>query len=151
MAGPFTGKHMAMIMVAFFAVVIAVNFTMAWLAIGSFGGTVVDNSYVASQRYNDWLAQARRQSALAWAPKVSIDAKRHVVVSIATPAGTLAGAQISAIATHPVGALPAVALMFAEAGGVAHSRQVLAPGRWLIRLNVVHGKNRAAFDAEVGL
>jgi nitrogen fixation protein FixH len=150
MARPFTGKHMALIMVAFFAVVVGVNFTMARLAIGSFGGTVVDNSYVASQRYNGWLAQARQQAALGWTPKVSMDAGRHVIVSIGTPTGVLEGAQIVATATHPVGRLPAVPLSFEQTGGVSRSRQTLAAGRWLIRLNVVLGKNRAAFDAEVG-
>jgi len=150
MARPFTGKHMALIMVAFFAVVIAVNFTMARLAIGSFGGTVVDNSYVASQRYNGWLAQARQQAALGWTPKVSTDAARHVVVSIHTPAGQLAGADIVATATHPVGALPPVALTFERVGGVARSRQILASGRWLVRIHVAQGKSVAAFDAEVG-
>ena len=55
-----TGRHVAAIFVAFFAVVIAVNVLMASYAVGGFGGTVVDNSYVASQRFNGWLAQARR-------------------------------------------------------------------------------------------
>ncbi|MFP5454579.1 MAG: FixH family protein, partial [Alphaproteobacteria bacterium] len=51
----FTGRHMAASMVGFFTVVIAVNVTMATVASHSFGGTVVDNSYVASQRFNRWL------------------------------------------------------------------------------------------------
>jgi nitrogen fixation protein FixH len=52
----FTGRHMTGILVAFFGVVMTVNFTMAYVAISGFGGTVVDNSYVASQNYNRWLA-----------------------------------------------------------------------------------------------
>ncbi|MGE0776676.1 MAG: FixH family protein, partial [Sphingomonadaceae bacterium] len=56
MTRSFTGRHMAIILIAFFGVVIAVNFYMARMAIGTFGGTVVDNSYVASQRFNGWLA-----------------------------------------------------------------------------------------------
>ena len=42
----FTGRDMAMVMVAGFGVVVAVNFYMASLAIGGFGGVVVENSYV---------------------------------------------------------------------------------------------------------
>ena len=56
--GAFTGRHMTAILVAFFAVVIAVNFTMARFAMSTFGGKVVENSYVASQHYNVWLARA---------------------------------------------------------------------------------------------
>ena len=63
---PFTGKHMAAIFVAGFAIVIAVNLLMASIAVGSFHGTVVDNSYVASQNYNGWLKQAAASRALGW-------------------------------------------------------------------------------------
>lgn len=66
MTRPFTGWHMTGIVVAMFGLVIAVNVLMASYAIGTFGGTVVDNSYVASQRFNDWLAEARAQRALKW-------------------------------------------------------------------------------------
>jgi nitrogen fixation protein FixH len=50
---------MAMILVAFFAVVIAVNLLMARLAISTFGGVVVENSYVASQHFNTLAGRGR--------------------------------------------------------------------------------------------
>lgn len=49
--GPFNGRHMTAILVAFFAVVIAVNVLMARFIICTFGGVVVENSYVASQHF----------------------------------------------------------------------------------------------------
>ena len=145
----FTGWHMAMIMVAFFAVVVAVNFTMARLAIASFGGTVVDNSYVASQQYNGWLAKARRQAALGWTPDVTTDATHHVVISIKTATGLLDGARISATATHPLGALPPVSLTFGQGPGPARSLQSLPAGRWLLHIDVIHARANAAFDDEI--
>ncbi|HMP45265.1 MAG TPA: FixH family protein, partial [Sphingopyxis sp.] len=39
----FTGWHMTAILVGFFGVVMAVNFTMARLAMSTFGGKVVEN------------------------------------------------------------------------------------------------------------
>ena len=54
----FTGWHMTGILVAFFGVVVSVNVFMARAAISTFGGTVVDNSYVASQKFNGWLDKA---------------------------------------------------------------------------------------------
>ena len=60
----FTGKHMAAVFIGGFGVVIAVNLVMASYAVGSFHGTVVENSYVASQNYNDWLRQAAASKAL---------------------------------------------------------------------------------------
>ena len=60
----FTGWHMTGILVAFFGVVVSVNVFMAQAAISTFDGTVVDNSYVASQKFNGWLDKAEAQKAL---------------------------------------------------------------------------------------
>jgi nitrogen fixation protein FixH len=58
---PFTGRHMALILVAFFAVVVGVNVTMAVLAHKSWTGLVVQNSYVASQHFN---AETKKRLAM---------------------------------------------------------------------------------------
>lgn len=62
----FTGTHMLACLIAFFGVIIAVNFTMATLASKSWTGLVVKNSYVASQKYNSVLADAARQAQRGW-------------------------------------------------------------------------------------
>lgn len=49
----FTGRHMLIILLAFFGVVFAANFTMAYFAFSSWTGLVVKNSYVASQEFNE--------------------------------------------------------------------------------------------------
>ena len=86
MTKPFTGWHMATILVGFFGIVIAVNVYMARAAIKTFGGTVVDNSYVASQEFNGWLAAAHKQERLGWDTRLSLVAGRHVRIE-ATKAG----------------------------------------------------------------
>lgn len=68
----FTGRHMLMIMIGFFGIIIAVNVGMARLAGSSFGGLVVGNSYVASQEFNDRLRLSRQQVALGWTSHLSI-------------------------------------------------------------------------------
>ncbi|OJF92755.1 FixH family protein [Pararhizobium antarcticum] len=68
----FTGRHMLLIMLAFFGVIIAVNLGMARLAGSSFGGLVVKNSYVASQEFNGKLEQSRQQLALGWTTAFSV-------------------------------------------------------------------------------
>ena len=57
----FTGKHMLISLLCFFGVIITVNFTMAFLASGSWTGLVVKNSYVASQHFNEELKHAKLQ------------------------------------------------------------------------------------------
>ena len=73
----FTGYHATMIIVAFFAVVVGVNMVMARFALSTFGGTVVDNSYVASQKYNEWLKRTtgpwsilQMPTAMPWGARV---------------------------------------------------------------------------------
>ena len=55
----FTGKHMLVIMFAFFGVIIAVNLTMATFAHTSWSGLVVQNSYVAGQHFNRKAEEGR--------------------------------------------------------------------------------------------
>lgn len=134
----FTGWHMTAILVGFFGVVITVNLVMATAAISGFGGTVVDNSYVASQNYNRWLAQSAAQTRLDWAVAVSLDADRHVVLR--PERGTLSSPTALALARRPLGAAPALRLSFVHVGG-GHLRSVqpLPAGRWQVRIAVEQG------------
>ncbi|MBZ9798515.1 FixH family protein [Mesorhizobium sp. ES1-4] len=71
-AREFTGKHMLLTIVGFFGVVIGVNLTMATLANTSWTGLVVENTYVASQQFNQKAKQGRAQAALGWTGKLTI-------------------------------------------------------------------------------
>ncbi|QSY98091.1 FixH family protein (plasmid) [Rhizobium bangladeshense] len=59
----FTGLHMLLSISAFFAVVIAVNVTMAFYASSSWSGLVVENTYVASQEFNGKAAAMKAMAA----------------------------------------------------------------------------------------
>lgn len=63
---PFTGWHMAGLLLLFFGVIISVNLTMAWFATSTWSGLVVKNSYVASQEFNSKVEQVKAQEALGW-------------------------------------------------------------------------------------
>ncbi|MBU6165551.1 MAG: FixH family protein [Alphaproteobacteria bacterium] len=131
----FTGRHMAAVMIGFFAVVVGVNIHMARLASGTFGGTVVENSYVASQKYNGWLAAARAADRLGWATPVALDAGRHVVVGVPG-----AGFAISGSAHHPLGRAADVSLAFrADGQGRLVATTPLPAGRWQVRLTIRRG------------
>lgn len=132
--GPFTGKHITVIIVAFFAVVIGVNLIMARAAIRTFGGVVVDNSYVASQNYNKWLDEAARQKALGWSAKTARGGDGRVVVTMAgAPAS---GLTLHAEARHPLGRRPDQMLTFQrQADGSFRSNEPLGDGRWKLRID----------------
>lgn len=131
----FTGWHMTTILVSFFAVVMAVNFTMARMAISTFGGTVVDNSYVASQNYNIWLNAADRQDRLGWQVVARLDSERHILVSVEKNGAALDGIRASGDALHPLGRKEDQALSFVTVGdGELRSKEALPQGRWNVRL-----------------
>lgn len=147
---PFTGRHMTMILVGFFATVMAVNFTMARFALSTFGGTVVDNSYVASQHYNALLARAAAQDAMGWDEAITVDADRHVRLAVTHQGKPLAISGVTATLSHPLGRLPAKQLRFAPDGtGGMRSLTALAPGRWRLDAAVRHGAEQARYRSDV--
>jgi nitrogen fixation protein FixH len=136
----FTGWHMFAILIAFFGVVVSVNMVMATAAMRTFGGTVVDNSYVASQRFNTWLAEARAQERLGWTARLGVDEGRHVTVSLSDRGTMLVGAEIEAVARHPLGRAPDVPLRFqGRRDGGYVSQTSLPAGRWLVHVEVRRG------------
>ena len=64
MTKPVTGRHMLMTFLLFFGIVFAVNIFMAVMAVRSWTGLVVENSYVASQHFNEDVAALNKSAAL---------------------------------------------------------------------------------------
>lgn len=133
-----TGRHAAAALVAFFGVVIAVNVTMATFATRTFGGVVVENSYVASQKYNEWLRAAERQKQLGWSIEPALDSDRRIVVKL-----NVEDAAVRGFASHPLGREPDVALTFAKRDGEIISDKPLPAGRWNVHLLVKRGADEA--------
>ena len=145
--GEFTGRHMAIIMAAGFGLVIAVNAAMASLAIGGFQGVVVDNSYVASQRFNGWLDAAQQARALGWQVVPERASDGHVVLRTR---GVPEGTQFAAALRRPLGEKAFADLAFRPAGeGLWRSDQPIAPGRWLIRMSADAGAVTWAEESEL--
>ncbi|MBS0476642.1 MAG: FixH family protein [Proteobacteria bacterium] len=145
--GPFTGRHAAVIIVAFFAVVISVNLYMAREAITTFGGVVVENSYVASQEYNGWLHEAAAERALGWSAKAHRRGDGRLVVTLE---GAPGDATLGGDAWHPLGRLPDRALKFdRQPDGSFVSEQVLPSGRWVARLEAKAGAKRWRTEEDV--
>jgi nitrogen fixation protein FixH len=143
----FTGWHFTAIIVAFFGVVVSVNLYMARSAVSSFGGVVVDNSYVASQNFNGWLAAGRAQQALGWTVAAHRLPDGRVAVDTQGPG---LAASLVAEARPPLGSAAARPLQFvADGKGGFVSRQQLEEGRWTLRLAVTEGEH--AWRGEIAL
>jgi nitrogen fixation protein FixH len=145
---PLTGRKVTGWFFAFFGVVIAVNLVMARLALSTFGGVVVDNSYVASQHFNHWLDATAAQRKLGWQATAERLADGRVAVRLTGTKGAVL--TLSGEARHPVGQQPDRELAFVPAGeGRFVSREPLPAGRW--RLRLVAGAADAKWRSELDL
>ncbi|MEL7199790.1 MAG: FixH family protein [Pseudomonadota bacterium] len=143
----FTGRHMTAVLVVGFGIVAAVNFTMASYAAGGFHGVVVENSYVASQKYNEWLAQAEAAKALGWGAEVTRDEAGHVVVATT---GVPAGADVTAELRRPIGDRDYVNLRFEpQEDGLFRSTTKVKDGRWTTRLYIESAGQKWAEESEL--
>lgn len=150
MTARFTGWHMLATMIGFFGVVIAVNVLMASDAIRTFGGTVVDNSYVATMEYNRWLAEGRQQDREGWRATPNADRSGAISLDLSRAGRTVDGATVDIVANHPVGLVAEKRLRLRSLGqGRYRSDGMLPHGRWLVRIVVRSGGEVAAFDDEI--
>lgn len=133
----FTGWHMTGILVGFFGVVIAVNSLNAYFAGSTFGGEVVENSYVASQEFNGWLDEAKAERALGWSEVTTWRPDGRLVVAVR---GAPVDVTVAGLAQHPLGSVPDRAIAFDRiATGRFLSREALPDGRWHLRLTLAGG------------
>lgn len=139
MSREFTGRDMALVMVAGFGIVFAVNILMANLATSGFGGVVVENSYVASQKFNRWLEKAERSKALGW--KADVTRSDDGYLTIAAD-GVPEEATVTAQLRRPIGANETASITFASIeGGIYRSTQPVSEGRWIVRLAITSGQD----------
>lgn len=141
----FTGRHMALVMVSFFAVIILVNLTMAYLASQSWSGLVVKNGYIASQRFNS--EQNRQEDLLASGWHSTLDYKEGEFLFQLSREGREArsrsgqfaeGCAVSGLLSRPVHERSDVALKFVASGhGTYSAVHNLIPGNWELKLKAI--------------
>ena len=143
----FTGKHMLISILAFFAVVIGVNVTMATLAQTSWTGLVVENTYVASQQFNEEARKGRAQAALGWTGKLTVasgEVRSSLVDSLGKPV-PLHGVKV--LFRHPAYEAEDETLTLAAApGGIAGNT-----GAFAVRHTPKDGVWIVEIDADAGL
>jgi nitrogen fixation protein FixH len=127
----FTGWHMLAILVSFFAVVIAVNLTMAYFARASWPGLVVPNSYVASQSFDRDLRIARQQHALGWRSMAELARDRLRVTMTDGKGEPLTGLHLTVRLQRPATEAEDLQLVLGEVGDGRYEAAVaIAAGLW---------------------
>jgi nitrogen fixation protein FixH len=127
-----TGKHVLIGMVAAFGVIIAVNMTLAFKAVGTFPGLEVKNSYVASQSFD---ARRAAQDALGWDVAAEIDEGMLKIKIVDSDGAPVEPQTISAMLGRPTIARDDRVLDLQGARGVFLAEVQPEPGAWIIKLN----------------
>ncbi len=133
-AGLFTGRHMAMVLAAFFGVIFAANFTMVYFAKKSWTGLVVQNSYVASQQFNETTAKLEKAAKDIITTVNYADGK--LIITLADPHGkAVAATGLAVTLGRPSneGQDQTVPLI-AQGNGVFTAPLSLAKGQWTGRI-----------------
>ncbi|TBN41191.1 nitrogen fixation protein FixH [Paracoccus subflavus] len=131
MAQELTGRHVLIITLSAFGVIIAVNLAMAFLAIGSFPGVEVRNSYIASQTFD---RDRKAQQTLGWAARADHDGANLVIRVVDAAGNPPVLRDLSATVGRPTHRRGDVTPALRAEGGVYRAPLPLAPGNWTIQV-----------------
>ena len=131
MAKPLTGRKVLLMFVAFFGVIIAVNLYMASMAIGTFPGMDVKNSYIASQGFDD---DREAQTALGWEVSVTYEAGELQIAILDDTGASADVAKFEALVGRPTHVRDDQTPEFQQRKGVFKAPVTLAEGLWNLRL-----------------
>ncbi|MBX2854612.1 MAG: FixH family protein [Rhodobacteraceae bacterium] len=134
---PVTGRRVLLIVLAFFAVIIAANVTMMTFALNNFGGLVVANSYVASQRFNQDVAAARAAPSASWRFEAAADLEGVTLTIHDADGAPVAPPGLRGVLGRPSHQRDDVAVAFElGAPGVYRTDVPLKPGAWRLSLAI---------------
>ncbi|MGY6548067.1 MAG: FixH family protein [Roseinatronobacter sp.] len=129
-----TGRKVLIIAVSAFGVIITANLLLAYNAVSTFPGLEVSNSFVASQNFNEELAE---QLALGWTVKASHEDGELTLSITGADGAPVQVAHLDAVlgaATH-VRDDQVPEFLFRD--GAYRAPVDLGPGNWNIRLHAV--------------
>ncbi|MFC4272880.1 hypothetical protein GQF03_09460 [Sneathiella chungangensis] len=140
-----TGRHVALMLAAFFGLMFAVNGAFVYFALGSFSGLSETDAYKRGLAYNEEIDHKARQNARGWQPAFSFEqtgaTKGRLVLDIRDANGVaLHDLDVEAIIRRPVidGTDQTVALRY-DGSKFTAEITLTAPGQWDISLLATGG------------
>lgn len=148
-----TGRHVAIILVTFFGVMLTANITFMTAALRTFTGTTVPNPYEKGVAWNKEVARFEAEAKLGWVPAIGADlgpdAKTlTLTVEMKDRDGQgLDGLTVRARLTRPVEKLVPLEVTFAPIGGGRYLGQLVVPARggWDVRVEAERGADQMRF------
>ena len=131
-----TGRHVLIIAMTAFGVIIAANMTMLFSATGTFPGLVVKNAYVASQGWNE---RTQAQAALGWRTTITYQAGAVVLTLTDADGKPVRGADLTLVAGRPTTDVQDITLAGQATAAGYRFAVDLAPGAWRLELSSARG------------
>jgi nitrogen fixation protein FixH len=137
-AAPFTGGKVLLILAGFFGVIFAVNFLLAYDAISTFRGEVVDNPYEVGLHYDSDIAAAAAQAQRHW--KVEVTLVGGLRATFRDSAGEpIAGLTVSGLFAAPADMQRDRPFALREAEPGVYIGEAPPAGVWDLRLKAARG------------
>jgi len=134
-----TGRHVLLMLIAFFGVTVGVNTIFITKAVSSFSGEDVKGSYRQGLEYNKTLESRSEQAALGWTIKTNLveekSDKQRLVIRITDSSNLpLTGLSINGVFKRPTDLDKDEQAVFSERGnGIYEINTVLSKGQWTLK------------------
>jgi len=130
------GRHVLMMLLAFFGVMLAVNIYFTVMAVKSFRGEDVPRSYRQGLEYNQTLESRAAQKAIGWTVRANLAQSSYgdrIILDVRDKDGrSIPNLAIKAVLRHPADTALDIPLDF-ESDGIHYSVNIATiKGKWLL-------------------
>lgn len=151
-SGELTGRHVLLILIAFFGVIISVNALFITKAVSSFTGEDVKKSYLQGLDYNTTIQTRSAQATLGWNVAANVveasDQEQRFIVRISDADNTpIRQLSITGKFKRPTDLAKDESVSFTERGnGIYEARVKLPKGQWRLQAIANSADNNFRFE-----
>jgi nitrogen fixation protein FixH len=147
-----TGKHVLLMLVAFFGVIIVTNVIFINAAVTSFRGEDVKGSYRQGLEYNETLETRKSEGQLGWSASYNVikseaDQSRLIIAIKDAQSAPISGLKIMGKLRHPTDTKLDREIEFVESKAGQYNNTSFVPeGRWQLRATASNDLNDFSFQ-----
>jgi nitrogen fixation protein FixH len=137
-----TGRHVLVIMIAFFGVIFAANGALLYAALSTYSGLVAQDPYRKGLQYNQRIDAAAKQDQLGWQEDARLDGQKFTLFLHDAGHSPVAGLGLSGVISRPSTDRHDVGIQLREVqpGQYVAPLDALDPGAWIVNLEASEAK-----------
>ncbi|MEP3246858.1 MAG: FixH family protein [Sneathiella sp.] len=148
------GIHVFLMLAAFFGVMFAVNGVFVYMALTSFSGVSVDDSYKKGLNYNQEISRLSEQQARGWQTGLTVDTmtdnRISVILSVLDQEGqSLEGLKAVLLVRRPARSDQDRQVVLTRSGSQFKAdMQLASPGQWDLAVQITGGGYETPYRME---